>query len=167
MKLKADIAGDKLDVEIVRNGDRVTASVDGREYDLTLTTPEPDLISLWDDKGSTEFFVDTDKQSRAKKVYVNGRQFDIDIIDPRNSRIASSAEGSADGTAEIKSAMPGKIVRILVETGSEIAKGDGVIVVEAMKMQNELKAPKDGIVREIRAVEGSAVNAGDILVVIE
>jgi len=63
--------------------------------------------------------------------------------------------------------MPGKVVRILLEAGSEVKKGDGVLVVEAMKMQNEMKSPKDGIVRELRSTEGSTVNAGDVLVVIE
>ncbi len=63
--------------------------------------------------------------------------------------------------------MPGKIVRILVESGAEILQGDGVIVVEAMKMQNEMKSPKDGIVKEIRFAEGETVNAGDVLAAIE
>ena len=63
--------------------------------------------------------------------------------------------------------MPGKVVRILVEQGAEVKQGEGVIVVEAMKMQNEMKAPKDGIIKEIRVAEGATVNAGDILVVIE
>ena len=63
--------------------------------------------------------------------------------------------------------MPGKLVRILVEVGAEIKQGEGVLVVEAMKMQNEMKAPKDGIVKEIRFAEGATVNAGDILAIIE
>ena len=63
--------------------------------------------------------------------------------------------------------MPGKLVRILVEQGAEIKQGEGVLVVEAMKMQNEMKSPKDGVVKEIRFAEGATVNAGDILAVIE
>ena len=63
--------------------------------------------------------------------------------------------------------MPGKIVRVLVEAGANVAAGDGVIVVEAMKMQNEMKAPKAGIVISINAKEGATVNAGDVLAVIE
>jgi biotin carboxyl carrier protein len=63
--------------------------------------------------------------------------------------------------------MPGKVARVLVETGSSVEKGDGVVVVEAMKMQNELKSPKAGIVKEIQAEEGATVSAGDILATIE
>ena len=63
--------------------------------------------------------------------------------------------------------MPGKVVRVLVETGATVQTGDGIIVVEAMKMQNEMKSPKDGTIKEIRFAEGATVNAGDVLVVIE
>ena len=85
------------------------------------------------------------------------------IIDPKRLRSAGDNHDHMDGRAEIKTAMPGKVVRILVESGAEVAKGDGIIVVEAMKMQNELKSPKDGIVREIRAADGDTVNAGEVL----
>ncbi len=80
---------------------------------------------------------------------------------------AAGAGANADGAAEIKTAMPGKLVRILVEVGAEVKQGDGVLVVEAMKMQNEMKSPKDGIVKEIRFEEGATVNAGDVLAIIE
>ena len=63
--------------------------------------------------------------------------------------------------------MPGKVVRIMVEKGASIERGEGVLVVEAMKMQNELKSPKNGIVKNIRVEEGSTVAAGDVLAVIE
>ena len=63
--------------------------------------------------------------------------------------------------------MPGKVVRVLAEVGAEIKQGEGVIIVEAMKMQNEMKSPKDGTVKEIRYDEGATVNAGDVLAVIE
>jgi biotin carboxyl carrier protein len=63
--------------------------------------------------------------------------------------------------------MPGKVVRIVAEVGQEVKTGDSIIVVEAMKMQNEMKSPKDGVVKEIRAEVGATVNAGDVLAVIE
>ena len=63
--------------------------------------------------------------------------------------------------------MPGKVVRILVASGAEVSEGEGVIVVEAMKMQNEMKSPKAGLIKEIKVKEGSTVNAGDVLVIIE
>ena len=71
------------------------------------------------------------------------------------------------GKAEIKTAMPGKVVRILVAASDEVKKGDGLIVVEAMKMQNEMRSPKDGKVAGIRVAEGETVGAGDVLLVVE
>jgi pyruvate carboxylase subunit B len=63
--------------------------------------------------------------------------------------------------------MPGKVVRVLVSQGAQIEAGAGVLVVEAMKMQNEVKSPKKGIVQKILASEGAAVNAGDVLAIVE
>jgi biotin carboxyl carrier protein len=100
-------------------------------------------------------------------VTIGKHQFDIRLIDPKRLRGAGAEAAHGHGTAEIKTAMPGKIVRILVNVGAEVEKGDGIVVVEAMKMQNELKAPKAGVVKEIRVNEGATVGSGDILATIE
>jgi biotin carboxyl carrier protein len=63
--------------------------------------------------------------------------------------------------------MPGKVVRVLVDQGTQVEAGAGVLVVEAMKMQNEIKSPKKGVVQKILAIEGAAVNAGDVLAIVE
>jgi biotin carboxyl carrier protein len=63
--------------------------------------------------------------------------------------------------------MRGKIVRVLVEQGSQVEAGDGIVIVEAMKMQNEMKSPKAGVVASITAIAGATVNAGDVLAMIE
>jgi biotin carboxyl carrier protein len=63
--------------------------------------------------------------------------------------------------------MPGRVVRVLVKPGDRISVGQGVVIVEAMKMENELRSPKDGVVREVKTIEGTAVEAGAVLVVIE
>jgi biotin carboxyl carrier protein len=89
------------------------------------------------------------------------------IIDPKRLRSGQSSAVHHTGAAEIVSPMPGKIVRILVAEGANVAAGAGIIVVEAMKMQNEMKAPKAGVVVSINAAEGATVSAGDVLAVIE
>jgi biotin carboxyl carrier protein len=68
---------------------------------------------------------------------------------------------------KIVAPMPGKVVRILAREGTEVQAGQGIIVVEAMKMQNELKSPKQGVVQKIEVTEGATVNAGDVLVIVE
>ena len=92
---------------------------------------------------------------------------EIKIFDPKRLRGTGAESEQTTGASEIKTAMPGKVVRVLAQVGAEIKQGDGVIIVEAMKMQNEMKSPKDGVIKEIRFAEGATVNAGDVLVIIE
>jgi biotin carboxyl carrier protein len=90
----------------------------------------------------------------------------ISVADTRDLRGAADA-ASSKGPATIRAQMPGKIVKLLVQTGAQVEAGQGLIVVEAMKMQNEVKAPKSGIVMKIQAAEGATVGAGETLMVVE
>lgn len=99
-------------------------------------------------------------------VSVNGRVYQVEVVDPRGPRGRRGA-GESSGARSITAAMPGRVVRVLVEPGQEVAEGEPVIVVEAMKMQNEMKAPRAGRVASVKAEAGATVSAGDILVVIE
>lgn len=99
-------------------------------------------------------------------IQVNDRVFDVEIDDPRELRARKSA-GAQHGRQNVLAPMPGKVVRVLVSVGETIEAGQGLIVVEAMKMQNEMKSPKAGIVVEIKTKDGATVAAGEILIVIE
>ena len=162
MKLNAELNGEKHEIEITRDGRTVFARVDDRRYELEASEVEPDVFLFKYDKQIFQIYV-------APNGVVNtGRhQLEISITDPKRLRGSGGAEASADGIAEIKTAMPGKLVRVLVAEGAAVKQGESVLVVEAMKMQNEMKSPKDGVVKEIRFAEGATVNAGDILAVIE
>lgn len=162
MKLIAELGDENHEIEIKREAEKVTATIDGRHYELEASEVEPDVYLLKHENKIYQFYA-------APNGIVNlaNHQFDIKIFDPKRLRASSAAGANADGIAEIKTAMPGKIVRVLTEQGAEIKQGDGVLIVEAMKMQNEMKSPKDGIVKEIRVSEGATVNAGDVLAVIE
>ncbi|CAN5553285.1 acetyl-CoA carboxylase biotin carboxyl carrier protein subunit [soil metagenome] len=166
MKLHADISGTKHEVEINRTDDSVHAVVDGREYTLDVSQPEPGLYVLRDGSKMSVAFV-SNLADGTSQVSINGHTIDVKLTDPKRLRGSSVDAEHADGAAEIKTAMPGKVVRILVAQGDAVQKGDGIIVVEAMKMQNEMKSPKDGIISEIRVAESDTVGAGDTLVVIE
>ena len=102
----------------------------------------------------------------AGEVSVNGRVFHVDVFDPRELRGRRSAADSS-GPQAITAPMPGRVIRLLVEPGQEVSAGDGLIVVEAMKMQNEMKAPRAGRVAAVKTVAGATVSAGDVLLVIE
>jgi biotin carboxyl carrier protein len=97
---------------------------------------------------------------------VNGRVFGVEVFDPRSMH-ARQAAGAAEGRQAVAAPMPGRVIRVLVEAGQTVEAGQGLIVVEAMKMQNEMKSPKAGRVIEVKARDGATVAAGDILVVIE
>jgi biotin carboxyl carrier protein len=100
------------------------------------------------------------------EVVVNGRAFAVEVFDPREMRARKSA-GAGEGRQNIAAMMPGKVVRVLVAQGDEVEAGQGLIVVEAMKMQNEMKSPKAGRVIEVKTKPDATVAAGEILMVIE
>ena len=101
-----------------------------------------------------------------KEIWVNGRLFLMEVFDPRDLRPGEGATAS-QGRQEVAASMPGKVIRVLVAAGDAVEEGQGLVVVEAMKMQNEMKSPKAGRVVEIRARPDATVGAGEILVVVE
>ncbi|MEO8051429.1 MAG: biotin/lipoyl-containing protein [Acidobacteriota bacterium] len=102
----------------------------------------------------------------AGEVSVNGRVFRVDVFDPREQR-GRRAAAENSGPQAMTAPMPGRVIRVLVVAGQEVAAGEGLIVVEAMKMQNEMKSPRAGRVQAIKTAAGAAVSAGDVLLVIE
>jgi len=168
MKLFAGLNNEKHEITLEQTGEKVFAGIDGRTYELEVSEPEPNVFLLKHNGKIFEVFVSPNEKSNEPfRVNVANHHFEIKISDPKRLRGTSAETGEIEGIAEIKTAMPGKVVRVLVEQGAEIQTGDGIIVVEAMKMQNEMKSPKDGIIKEIRFAEGATVNAGDVLAIIE
>jgi biotin carboxyl carrier protein len=127
---------------------------------MNLIETEPGLYSVLLDGASYEVRV------LGNEVTVNGHRFEIAIEDPRQWKRRNGAAGT-QGRISITAPMPGKVVRLMVSVGDAITAGQSVVVVEAMKMQNELKSPRDGHVTAIRVKEHDSVNAGAILVLIE
>jgi biotin carboxyl carrier protein len=100
------------------------------------------------------------------RVEVGSKRFAVEVRDPRNA-IRGSRAALGSGRKNISAPMPGKVVRLLVREGDAVDSGQGLVVVEAMKMQNEMKAPRAGRVAEVRVCDGDTVTAGDTLVVLE
>lgn len=171
MKLNAEIEGDRLTVEVRREGGRVSAEVGGRRYELEARELGPGEFVLLHENRVYECRVargDGPAGADASDVTIGRETYAVTLADPRRWRDArGEAAGPDAGRAQINAPMPGKVVRVLVEQGQTVAAGQPVVVVEAMKMQNELKSPKAGTVAELRAAEGATVNAGDVLAVIE
>jgi biotin carboxyl carrier protein len=166
MILNARIDNKEFPIEIKRNGRRVTALIDGREIEYDASEVEPGIFLLKNGEKNYEAAISV-KADGSYLATVRGTEVELELIDPKRLRGGSTGGDEAGGRAEIRSAMPGKIVRLIAAAGDEITKGDGVLVVEAMKMQNELRSPRDGVVKEMSVNEGDTVGAGQLLAVIE
>jgi biotin carboxyl carrier protein len=168
MKLTAELEGESYQLSIVREGVRVEAEVGGRRYELEARETEAGAY-LFMLKGRVyECRVEASvARGDATHVEIGGREFVVRLFDPRRLRAASVGSAQSQGRVVVAASMPGKVVRVLVEEGATVEVGAGLVVVEAMKMQNELKSPKAGIIVELRAREGATVNAGDVLLVVE
>lgn len=102
-----------------------------------------------------------------QQIAIAGISYSVDVRDPRSWGSRRAHGSGEEGPKKVVAPMPGKVVRIVTPAGTEVELGAGVVVIEAMKMQNELKSPKKGRVAKLLAAEGAAVNAGDVLAVIE
>ncbi|MDT4898069.1 MAG: hypothetical protein QOH25_3146 [Acidobacteriota bacterium] len=168
MKLTAELEGEKYELDIKHDESRVVAEIDGCRYEVEARSSQPGVYLLLADGHVYECRVEhPGAKQEAVEVTVGTRAYAVTLTDPKRLRGGQSAGVPLDGAARIVAPMPGKVVRVLVEAGAEIEAGAGLVVVEAMKMQNELKSPKAGKVTSINVTTGATVNAGDVLAVVE
>ena len=131
--------------------------------EANVESPVPGIYTVLVDGRSYDAFVETAPTGLI--VSIHGQRFEIDVRDPRRL-VRRSAGAVGSGVQTLYSPMPGKVVRVLVATGDAVAAGQGILVVEAMKMQNELKAARAGTVLGIAAKVGATVVAGESLATI-
>jgi biotin carboxyl carrier protein len=174
MKFEVTSGGTEFQIELACDAEHASGwrcRVNGEELALDAVAAGDDVLSLLIDGRAYEVKRDRSAQSgrdgQGEQMVIGGTRYQTEVRDPRSLRSRKAREGGHDGPKKIIAPMPGKIVRVIAPAGTEVKAGQGVIVVEAMKMQNELKSPKDGRVQKIAAAEGAAVNAGDVLAVIE
>lgn len=139
--------------------------LDGRPYKVDAVVARRDVISLIVDGDCYE--VKREQTRNDLHIWVKAVRFPVEVRDPRSLRSRRAAAAGIEGPAKLLAPMPGKVVRILAHEKDEVEAGHGVLVVEAMKMQNELKSPKKGVVSKLVVKEGAAVNPGDVLAIIE
>jgi biotin carboxyl carrier protein len=161
MKLTVSVDGREIPLRLERRGDEWIAN--GRA--ASVIEVEPGIYSVL--YGGQSFEVQIQRLLEGGyAVNLRGDRFVLEVNDPRKlSR--GPGKFSREGRQKIAAPMPGKVIRVLVAEGDLVEAGQGVVVVEAMKMQNELKAPKAGRVAALSAKEGSTVAAGEVLAVIE
>lgn len=168
MKLHARVGDYEGDLDIRIQGSRVFAALEDRTYEIDLQRAGGDAFLLMTAGRVFDCRVDGPIESGLPvDVSVGTQNYTITLADPRRLRSAAAAGALAGGVARITAPMPGKVVRVMVEAGAEVEAGDGIVVVEAMKMQNEMKSPRAGKVLTVNVEVGTTVNGGDVLAVIE
>lgn len=166
MRYLVDVDGER--VEVVLDQDAVT--VDGETMPAAVAEVEGTSVRLVTIGGAQHRVVARRHGARGRyAIWMDGWRFDVDALDERTRAIKelSAANAGPAGPAPVVAPMPGLIVRVHVAVGDRVRAGQGVVVMEAMKMENELRAPADGTVRAIAAAPGSAVEKGAVLVEFE
>jgi biotin carboxyl carrier protein len=160
-----NIDGTNYRLELAREKGAWKCRLNGREVKLDAVLTRANVLSVVIDGIAYE--VKREITPVDLHYWVGSARYGAEVRDPRSLRSRRQAAGGADGIAKLVAPMPGKVVRVLVEEKAEVQAGQGVLVVEAMKMQNELKSPKKGTVRKLNIAEGAAVEAGQTLAEIE
>ncbi|HEY6803355.1 MAG TPA: biotin/lipoyl-containing protein [Pyrinomonadaceae bacterium] len=167
MKLKAEVNAQVAEVTITGSGETIQAEIDGRSYEVKVHESNNNSYLLIHDSTVYDCRVENAPQTRESfNVSLRNRRHTVAIVDPRRLRTDENSDRHHHGPTELAAQMPGKVVRVLVEVGAKVEKGSGIIVVEAMKMQNEMKSPRAGVVASINVTPGDTVNAGEVLATI-
>ena len=167
MAFIAKLGDQSYTVEIEENGKSVyRISVDGNEFLVDGKKTGRTNFSLIVDNRSFEIEVDnTDDEYR---VLVDGRNYRIHLVDERRVRVGAAQSGQQlQGRQMVSVPMPGKIIAVLVAVGDAVELGQGLVIVEAMKMENEVRSPISGEVKEIKVKPGDTVEGGALLVIVE
>ena len=152
-------------LELEKAGGGWQCRLDGQPVHIDAVIPRRDVLSLLVDGHAYE--IKREQTATDLHMWVGSSRFAVELRDPRSLRSRQQAGGDEKGPRKVVAPMPGRIVRLLVAENSQVEAGQGIVVVEAMKMQNEIKSPKKGVVKKMLATPGAAVNPGDVLAVVE
>jgi len=161
-------------VHLQRQGAGYRVTVDGQSFDVHAADVDGRALSLLVGGAggaaagrSVPAVVVPGRAPGELQVAVHGRTLPVQVVADERSRRHGGGPGDATGPQRIIAPMPGKVVRVLVAPGDEVQAKQGLVVVEAMKMENELRAARPGRVLSVSAVEGQSVDAGAVLAVVE
>jgi biotin carboxyl carrier protein len=164
MIYNVSIGGRNLRIALERNGEEWKLELDGVQFPLDARPVRPGVISLIVDGRVYE--VKRDQLGNQERIWINNTPFIAEISDPRSLAARRSRSAAMPTTAKLLASMPGKVLRVMVSAMDQVEVGQALLVLEAMKMQNEIKSPNKGIVKQL-ITEGTYVNAGDVLAIVE
>jgi biotin carboxyl carrier protein len=161
----ATVAGRAVRVEVRAGGaaGRYTVRLEGRQLEVDVRDAGAHTLSLIVDARSHE--VGIERGEGGYRVALRGEVLDVGLVE--GARGAAAPRPASSGPARVQAPMPGKLVRVLVSAGEEVGAGQGLVVMEAMKMENEIRAPRAGRVKEAPVREGQTVETGALLVLLE
>jgi biotin carboxyl carrier protein len=164
MTYEVNIDGKNYRLELNRSDGRWDCRLDGREVVVDAVLARRDVLSVL--IGGKAYEIKRERTATDMHLWVGSVRYAVRVRDPRSLRSRQAAD-DGKGPRKLVAPMPGKVVRVLVREDAEVEAGQGIVVVEAMKMQNEIKSPKKGVVRKLAASEGANVNSGDVLAIVE
>jgi len=165
VKFQAQHGGEAIPVEVAGADGRFTVTIDGLAIAVDARQTSEGIWSILLDGAS--HVADVTELDGVYQVDVDGERYPIRVEEESRYIIRTRGARGGEGGQVLKAPMPGKVTVVEVAVGQTVAPGDGLIVLEAMKMENQFKAAVAGTVKEVRARVGQAVNPGDVLVVIE
>lgn len=166
MRYTLEAGGQTHEVEVTRLGpDRFQYKIGNAAPKIVDADLADGLVHLL--TGDQSHTVRLGARGDATHAHVGGHIAVVEVQDERKRRAAQGQAGATEGRKVIRSPMPGKIVKVLVAVGDTVAAGQGVVIVEAMKMENELRSPGPGVVKEIKVQAGGTVEGNAELVIIE
>jgi biotin carboxyl carrier protein len=169
MRYDIDLGGKVYRLELLRKEDGWECHLDGREVFVQAAEVGEGTLSLV--VGGQSFEVrragGRGRPPHTIELFIRGKRYEVSVQDPRSWRGRRSAAQDEAGPQRLTASMPGKVVRVLASEGDTIVSGQGIAVVEAMKMQNEIRSPRAGVLKKLLAHEGMKVNAGELLAIVE
>jgi biotin carboxyl carrier protein len=164
MTYEVNIDGKNYRLELERGEKSWRCRLDGREVEMDAVLTRPDVLSVIIEGKAYE--IKRERTAVDLHYWVGPVRYAAEVRDPRSLRSRKAAGADDAGPRKLIAPMPGKVVRLLVAEKDEVEAGQGIMVVEAMKMQNEIKSPKKGTVQKIVVMEGASVNPADVLAII-
>lgn len=159
--------GSSHEVEVERRGDEYSVEIDGQHHDLELVRLDGSLASLRFPSSGRNIQISYQRGANGNwRVAAGQREFDFDVLTPSEAVEAVSAAREA-GPSRLTAPIPGKVVAVKVEPGDEVEPGQSLIVLEAMKMENELAAEQSGRVAVVHTAAGDTVEGGELLIELE
>jgi biotin carboxyl carrier protein len=165
MVYEVTINGKQYRLELERADPGWQCRLDGREIRVDAVLARRDVLSVL--IGGKAYEIKREWSATDMHLWVGSARYAAELRDPRSLRSRRGAAADEKGPRKLLAPMPGRVVRVLIGERQAVEAGQSILVVEAMKMQNEIKSPKKGTVQKIVAAEGANVNAGDVLAIVE